>query len=75
MRRIGETHHRAKLNDSAVHRMRELRERNPVLWTYAALGEVFRCSEWTVRDMCVGKTRSAPQTPAFALQDVWRQAA
>lgn len=55
--RKGETHHRAKLNDVAVARIRELRARDPKLWTLTALADLFGCGLSTVRDICDRTTR------------------
>lgn len=55
--RVGEDHHRAELPDWAVARMRELREKNPALWTLRALAELYRCALSTVRDICNYGTR------------------
>ena len=55
--RVGEGHHRAKLPDWAVARMRELREKDPELWTLPALAALYRCGLSTARDICDYATR------------------
>lgn len=55
--RVGECHHRAKLSDSDVIEMRQMREAKPWLWSYTALAEYFGCGTSTVRDIVKQKTR------------------
>lgn len=55
--RRGENHHRANLSDEAVARMRELRARDPRLWTLKTLAQMFGCGLSTVRDICGHVTR------------------
>lgn len=50
-------HHRAKLSDSDVIEMRQMREAKPWLWSYTALAEYFGCGTSTVRDIVKQKTR------------------
>lgn len=52
--RVGEDHHRAKLNDEAVSWMRELRAQG---LSYRAIAERVGCSLWTARDICDFRTR------------------
>lgn len=53
--RIGQGHHRAKLTDAQVARMRSLFERGI---GYKALAREFGCSVSTARDICRGTTRA-----------------
>jgi hypothetical protein len=55
--RVGEDHQRAQLRDWAVARVRELRERDPTLWTLTALSELFDTPLSTIRDICSYATR------------------
>lgn len=55
--RVGEDHHRAKLSDMAVRRMRELRQKDAALWTLSVLAELFGCGLATARDICDYATR------------------
>ena len=55
--RVGQDHHRAKLPDWAVARMRQLRERDSRLWTLPVLAELFHCGLSTARDVCSYATR------------------
>jgi hypothetical protein len=55
--RVGECHHRAKRNDACVARLRELRQKDPELWTLEALAEIFQLPLATVRDWCSYATR------------------
>lgn len=50
-------HHRAKLTDEQVREMRRLYASGTV--GYKILARVFRCSEWTVRDIVKYWTRAA----------------
>lgn len=59
--RIGETHHRAKLTDEQVDRMRELHEEQGV--GYRTLAKMFDVSKSTARDICTYRIRA--QTPEF----------
>jgi len=59
--RIGETHHRAKLSDDQVDRMRELHEEQGV--GYRTLAKMFDVSKSTARDICQYKIRA--QTPEY----------
>lgn len=52
----GERHHRAKLSDAQVARIR--RRYRPNLVGYVELGREEGCSPWTVRDIVKGWTRA-----------------
>ncbi len=58
--RCGEGHHRAKLSDEIVRKMRETYaqwKENHEPFGYQKLGELFNCSPWTARDIVTGRTR------------------
>ncbi len=57
--RLGEWHHRAKLADADVKKMRALhRPENPAeAMGYASLGQAFGCGTSTARDICTFRTR------------------
>lgn len=57
--RVGECHQNAKLTDSQVREMRELRERAPKVWSYGNLAARFKCGESTVRDIVNYCTRAS----------------
>lgn len=54
-RRIGQTHHRAKLSDGAVEQILVLHGTG---LSYAKIAEKFGCAKSTVRDICTGRIRS-----------------
>lgn len=53
--RIGETHHRAKLTDEQVEKIRNLYATGTI--GYVLLGRAFRVSPWTIRDIVKEWTR------------------
>jgi hypothetical protein len=53
--RVGEGHHRARLDDATVRRMRDRRQRNG--WSYRRIADEVGCSLWTARDIVTGATR------------------
>lgn len=55
--RVGACHQNAKRPDWAVARMRELRLKNPALWTLPVLAEMFRIGLSTARDWADYATR------------------
>lgn len=57
--RVGECHQHAKLSDTAVKKLRFLREYNPEHWTYKRLAAEFQCGESTVRDIVRYWTRAS----------------
>lgn len=50
-----QSHHRAKLTDEQVAKIRRMYRRNVV--GYKALAQEFGCSEWTIRDIVTYRTR------------------
>lgn len=57
--RVGETHHRAKLTDIEVDKIRDLHEDDGL--GYRTLARMFDVSKSTIRDICRYDTRA--QTP------------
>jgi hypothetical protein len=55
MRKTGQAHHRAKVSDETVRRMRYMRERRGM--SYRQIGQAVGCSMWTARDICDYRTR------------------
>ena len=60
--RVGEWHHRAKLSDDEVRRMRAKYagwKARGELKGYRLLGAIFGCSRWTARDIVTMRTRAS----------------
>lgn len=55
--RVGEGHHRAKLTDKQVARMRWWHEQRGI--GYRRLAQMFGCGQSTARDICTYRTRWA----------------
>lgn len=49
--RVGEHHHHAKLTDQDVELIRQLRDDDPLFWTYDVLAEKFDISKRHIRDI------------------------
>lgn len=56
--RIGDDHPRAKLTDLEVDHLLELRESDPVYWSYGRLAQAFDISKSQAGNICRGKQRS-----------------
>lgn len=54
-RRIGETHHRARLSDGAVDQILALHDGG---MSYGKIAVKFDCAKSTVRDVCTGRIRA-----------------
>ena len=50
-----QSHHRAKLTDEQVAKIRRMYRRDVV--GYKVLAQEFQCSEWTIRDIVTYRTR------------------
>lgn len=56
-RRSGENHQFAVLTNGEVELIRQLREDDPVTWTWDRLVEKFEAGKRTIRDICAYKRR------------------
>lgn len=61
-RRVGESHHRAKLSDEEIELIRQLRELlNPdgsYQWSYGAIAKCFQTSKGVIHDICSMRRRN-----------------
>lgn len=53
-RKMGESHHRAKLTDAQV---RQIRIHQSEGLSYGKLSKIYGCGESTIRDICTYRTR------------------